>query len=141
MLISAFTSSKGISKTPGNTWRVQLKLGNENGIFSRNLSSLEEALWIYELKVLISDEPRYIHEMCNRGNYDALLRLNVCTSCDDYVNRLMSKIDEYSPAEITNKRADPGFSMKDIECARRAVLVMQVNSETLKVEKEMNHLG
>ena len=136
MLISAFTSSKGISKTPGNTWRVQLKLGNENGIFSRNLSSLEEALWIYELKVLISDEPRYIHEMCNRGNYDALLRLNVCTSCDDYVNKLMSKVDEYSPAEITT-----GFSMKDIEFARRAVLVMQVNSEILKVEQEMNHLN
>lgn len=136
MLISAFTSSKGISKTSGNTWRVQLKLGNGNGIFSRNFSTLEEALWIYELKVLISDEPRYIHEMCNRGNYDALLRLHVCTSCDDYVNKLMSKTDEYSPAEITT-----GFSMKDIECARRAVLVMQVNSEILKVEKEMNHLN
>ena len=137
MLISAFISSKGISKTPGNTWRVQLKLGNENGIFSRNLSSLEEALWIYELKVLISDEPRYIHEMCNRGNYDALLRLKACTTCDDYSNKLMKKIEDYSPAEISNN----GFSMKDIECARRAVLVMQVNSEILKVEKEMNHLN
>lgn len=126
---------KGISKTNSGNWRLQMKLGREKRLYSRNLASLEEALWFYELKVLISDEPNFINIMITLGNYDALVRLNCCTSVDDYANKLMNKLEEYAAGH--NSKKEPDFSLEDIDIAKRTLYVMQVNATILKAEQEM----
>lgn len=127
---------KGISRTQTGKWRLQMKIGGMKKIYSRNLASLEEALWYYELKVLISDEPKYINEMITLGNFDALVRLRYCSSVDDYANKLMWKLEEYTASRDKNK--GPDFSLEDFRTAERALNVMQVNATILEVEQTMS---
>ena len=113
-----------------------MKLGREKRTYSRNFTSLEEALWFYELKVLISDEPRFINTMATLGNYDALLRLKCCSSIDDYSNKLLKKIEEYASGKYRNGK-EPAFSEEDIHILKESLHVMQVNSAILRAEQEM----
>ena len=52
MLISAFSSSKGISKTPANTWRVQPKLGNSYSYKILNNTLANTAIKYYLIKYI-----------------------------------------------------------------------------------------
>ena len=115
-----------------------MKLGIGKRIYSRNFSSLEEALWFYELKVLISDEPRFINTMATLGNYDALLRLQFCLSIEDYANKLMNKIEEYSTTG-DDSRKEPAFSEEDIHTVKKTLHVMQVNAIILNASAMTNH--
>jgi hypothetical protein len=43
--------------------------------FSRNCSSVVEALWVYELALLISDRPDNVSSLLQIGNYKSLIQL------------------------------------------------------------------
>ncbi len=80
---------KGVSKT-GSTWRIQVQV--RGGIivdstgqtverkkyrFSRYVSDYIEALWMYEVAILLSDRPKDLASQIENGNYAILLENKV----------------------------------------------------------------
>lgn len=68
-------SMKGIVALETLRYRVQLNaFQNEKKKFSRNSSDLHDALWIFEVTLLISDGPTTLDQQFRIGNYYALQR-------------------------------------------------------------------
>lgn len=91
---------KGISKT-GSTWRVQVQIRgmvyvDYNGTtterkkyrFSRYIADYIEALWMYEVAILLSDRPKDLSTQMENGNYALLLEERVVTGPDNYYMEL-----------------------------------------------------
>jgi hypothetical protein len=51
------------------------------GKFSRNTKRFEEAVWLYEVAILISDLPSSVQTIVVRGNYSFMLTMGVGTGC------------------------------------------------------------
>lgn len=82
--LSSTQGTKGVYNTP-HGFRVQLNMrpvlesqaalqrsAKGNVKFSRNCRRYEDALWLYECILLISDRPRSLEDILCRGNYQAL---------------------------------------------------------------------
>ena len=76
---------KGVSKTEFG-YRVQLNVPNPNKTpamtlknrkFSRNAKTFAEALWLYEIAILISDSHCSLADMIDGGNYRSLYSMKV----------------------------------------------------------------
>ena len=84
---------KGVSKTEFG-YRVQLNVPNPNKTntptatataevaaknrkFSRNAKTFAEALWLYEIAILISDSHYSLNDMIEGGNYRSLYSMKV----------------------------------------------------------------
>ena len=63
---------------------------------SNTLESLEVALWLYEIRLLHSDQPKCITEMMQYGNYDVLHQMDYCTDLNDYRTKVLSYINKLS---------------------------------------------
>lgn len=83
---------KGIYKTP-HGYRVQLNMESGRGVkskntdmssvsqrgkFSRNTKKFEEAVWLYEIAILISDCPHSVQTLILHGNFDFMFAMKVC---------------------------------------------------------------
>jgi len=67
---------KGIDVLSNGRYRVQLNTFlNGRKKFSRNSTDLYEALWIFEIALLISDSPVMLSELQRIGNYNCLVSL------------------------------------------------------------------
>jgi len=85
-------AAKGIQITPVGTFRVQLnKTRNSSRKFTKNVSDLVEALWLFEIAVLICDKPSELSSLLKSGNYQYLLEKNYIRDIDEY----KSKLGEY----------------------------------------------
>ena len=76
--ISTDIALKGITLNESKTYRVQVKSfesGNKN--FSRNTRNLYDAIWIYEIALLISDRPNIIASQLHSGNFISLRALGM----------------------------------------------------------------
>jgi hypothetical protein len=68
--ISEPISIKGVVSLASQRFRVQLNaFQNEKKKFSRNCNDLHEALWIFEVTLLISDGPKSLEGQLKIGNY------------------------------------------------------------------------
>ena len=81
---------KGIYTTSKNIFRVQLA----DRKFSRNVDTLHDALWLYEIEILSSDMPKSVEYLIENGNYDSLFELKFVSSPGDYLELLGKKIHE-----------------------------------------------
>ena len=87
---------KGIYKTP-HGYRVQLNMESfsgrgkiiegapppqhpQRGKFSRNTKKFEEAVWLYEVAILISDCPSSAHSLICHGNFEFMYAMKVSIS-------------------------------------------------------------
>lgn len=86
---------KGVYATKTNTFRVQLNVKDVGSKFSRNVGSLEDALWLYEIKILASDRPKNIELQVRAGNYASLIIIGACCSPEDYYQKIQQKIFDY----------------------------------------------
>jgi hypothetical protein len=87
---------KGVYATRTNTFRVQLNLKTSDNKFSRNVDTLHDALWLYEIKILSSDMPRSVEHLIKNGNFDSLYDLKIVSSPAEYLELLGKKIHELS---------------------------------------------
>lgn len=95
--ISLITALKGLEVLPNNRYRVQLNTFlSDKKKLSRNTTSLYEvrvdhyyvridvlisissiqALWVFEISLLISDEPKVLDRLLRDGNYSSLSALS-----------------------------------------------------------------
>ena len=93
---------KGVYTTRTKTYRVQLNLRDTNFKFSRNVVTLEGALWLYEIKVLTSDNPRSIDNLLNNGNYESFVQLGVLQTKTEYYKKLGEQITMLSQGGSLN---------------------------------------
>jgi hypothetical protein len=85
-------AAKGIQITPVGTFRVQLnKTRKSTRKFTKNVSDLVDALWLFEIAVLICDKPVELSSLLKSGNYQYLLEKNYIRDVDEY----KSKLGEY----------------------------------------------
>lgn len=69
-------SLKGIDMLHNGKYRVQLNaFMTEKKKYSKNSSSLYEAIWVFEMCLLISDNPKVLTEMLRIGNYQSIVSL------------------------------------------------------------------
>ena len=94
---------KGVYTTSTKTFRVQLNLSEHDHKFSRNVETLEDAIWLYEIKILSSDQPKSIEPLKRAGNYDSLISLKVIESNYDYYEKLGFKIKELCDLRCVTK--------------------------------------
>lgn len=74
--ISDPISIKGVVALTSQRFRIQLNaFQNERKKFSRNCNDLHEALWIFEVTLLISDGPKSLEGQLKIGNYFPLCHL------------------------------------------------------------------
>eukprot|EP01036_Dinobryon_divergens_P029584 gene29584-38704_t len=71
--ISLITALKGLEVLSNNRYRVQLNtpLSNTKKL-SKNTTCLYEAFWIFEISLLISDQPKMLDRLLRDGNYSSL---------------------------------------------------------------------
>ena len=82
-------AAKGIQVTPVGTFRVQLnKTKNSSTKFTKNVSDLVDALWLFEIAVLICDKPKELNCLIKSGNYQYLLEHNYIQNSIDYKSKL-----------------------------------------------------
>lgn len=110
------TGTKGIYET-SKGFRVQLSMRpvldsmallhrrtpNGSVKFSRNCKRYDDALWLYEVIFLISDQPHFLEELIVCGNYGELRRLFWPTSTDghrEYYCTLGNKITELRNGDV-----------------------------------------
>jgi len=69
---------KGVYKTPCG-FRVQLNVKGPSAQrkFSRNVAKVHDALWLYEIAILLADLPQDLKSLLNNGNYVSMKSLNV----------------------------------------------------------------
>ena len=105
---------KGIYKTP-HGYRVQLNMESVGGVasklkplephpsnggissalvaskgkFSRNTKKFDEAVWLYEAAILISDLPSSVETIAMRGNYGFMINMGVSPCAILSVNEFM----------------------------------------------------
>ena len=89
-------SPKGVYPTKAGNYRVLLNTSSSGVKYSKNVPGVVNALWLYEIKILISDSPISIDSQLDKGNYDSLKRISACASHIDYRNQLLTKIEEFS---------------------------------------------
>jgi hypothetical protein len=87
---------KGVYTTKTKTYRVQLNLRDTNFKFSKNVETLEEALWLYEIKVLTSDNPQCIDNLLYNGNYESFVELGILETKTEYHKKLGEQITRLS---------------------------------------------
>jgi hypothetical protein len=104
---------KGIYKTP-HGFRVQLNIdpiidesGHQSasakrGKFSRNAKNFEDAMWVYEVAILISDCPSDVQTMLVRGNFESMLSMTWFSSTTAYMFNLTSNIKKLHSIKILN---------------------------------------
>lgn len=68
---------KGVYKSSTNGYRVQLTTMTPEGKFSRNAPTFEDAVWLYEIAILIFDGPETVDELLAKGNYESIASLRV----------------------------------------------------------------
>lgn len=82
-------AAKGIQITPVGTFRVQLnKTKNSTTKFTKNVQDLVEALWLFEIAVLICDRPKELGSLLKSGNYQYLLENNYIRNSVEYKTKL-----------------------------------------------------
>ena len=82
---------KGVYTT-GARFLVQRQFRSTGAKYSRNVETLVDALWLYEIKVLSDDKPRSVNLMLNAGNFMTLSDLQIVTSEAQYITELRSQI-------------------------------------------------
>lgn len=104
---------KGIYKTP-HGFRVQLNIepiidesGNQSasakrGKFSRNAKNFEDAMWVYEVAILISDCPSDVQTMLIRGNFESMLSMSWFNTTSAYMYNLENNIKKLHSIKILN---------------------------------------
>jgi hypothetical protein len=86
------SAAKGIQITPVGTFRVQLnKTKNSSRKFTKNVNDIVDALWLFEIAVLICDKPIELSCLLKSGNYQYLLEKNYIRDVEEY----KSKLGEY----------------------------------------------
>jgi len=87
------SAAKGIQITPVGTFRVQLnKTKNSSRKFTKNVNDIVDALWLFEIAVLVCDKPKEITNLQKSGNYEYLLEKNYIRDIDEYKARLAENI-------------------------------------------------
>ena len=145
--------TKGVYPT-SHGYRVQLNMrpvlnslsqlhrsGNGNIKFSRNCREFREALWLYEVILLISDVPHSLEDLVSRGNYEELgqqcfpLRLST-TGYSEYYRCL--------GASISTLRDDGIISLEEFEeavAAYRQVPPPRINEAHVDVSNSNTSVG
>jgi hypothetical protein len=83
---------KGVYTTGSGSFRVQLNIKSTGSKFSRNVETLLDALWLYEIKVLTADKPKNVSVMINLGNFKTLSDLAIVTSVSEYFAELKQQV-------------------------------------------------
>lgn len=90
---------KGVYKTASG-FRVQLNVGSPQSQrkFSRNAPVVHDALWLYEIAILMADSPHELSSMLNNGNYISMKSLKVSVSsyylvCCAFLYALVCEVD------------------------------------------------
>lgn len=83
---------KGVYTTGSGNFRVQLNIKSTGSKFSRNVETLLDALWLYEIKVLTADKPKTANVMIDSGNFKTLSDLNMVSSVSGYFSELKRQI-------------------------------------------------
>jgi hypothetical protein len=82
-------ATKGIQITPNGSYRVQLnKAKNSTEKYTKNLYNPVEALWLFEIFVLVCDKPELLSGLLKSGNYQYLLENNYIRDCHEYKHKL-----------------------------------------------------
>mmetsp|Transcript_16177 Transcript_16177/g.24380 ORF Transcript_16177/g.24380 Transcript_16177/m.24380 type:complete len:341 (-) Transcript_16177:669-1691(-) len=86
---------KYISQTSANSFRVQVNAGirsARNKKFSRNVSSLEDALWLCEYALIMSGNYSSLEEIVAKGNFECMVQREMVHSLDNFVSKLDSNV-------------------------------------------------
>jgi hypothetical protein len=87
------SAAKGIQITPVGTFRVQLnKTKNSSRKFTKNVNDIVDALWLFEIAVLICDKPIELSCLLKSGNYQYLLEKNYIRDIEEYKAKLFEYI-------------------------------------------------
>ena len=115
---------KGIYSTKNGTFRIQISLdGLKKRKFSKNVDSLEQAMWLYEIKMLASDKPLKIENLILESNYNDFVLLGLCTSRADYIEKLFSNIGVLlNDSKITEDEAKEAKAAHQNMCLDDVVL-------------------
>jgi len=105
--------AKGIQVTQHRSFRVQLnKTKNSSNKFTKNVNDFTEALWLFEIAVLICDQPTKLNTLLKSGNYDFLLMNNYVKNSTDYRALLGDNILKlHSKKILKNEQADLAISI------------------------------
>lgn len=105
--------AKGIQLTQHRSFRVQLnKTKNSSTKFTKNVDDFTEALWLFEIAVLICDQPTKLSTLLKSGNYDYLLLNNFVKNSTDYRALLGDNILKLQSKKILKKeQADLAVSI------------------------------
>jgi len=108
--------TKGIQATPVGTFRVQLnKTKNSSKKFTKNVSDLVHALWLFEIAVLICDQPLMLDTLLKSGNYQYLLENGYTSNPLKYKEDLRYYVNDLSKKKILkNNQADEAIGLLTI---------------------------
>jgi hypothetical protein len=83
---------KGVYRSGAAHFRVQHAFRSTGAKYSRDVETLVDALWLYEIKILSDDKPRSVNMMLNAGNFMTLSDLQIVTSEAQYITELRLQI-------------------------------------------------
>ena len=98
---------KGVYTTKTRTFRVQLNLRERKCKFSRNVDTLQDALWLYEIKVLASDKPANIDNLLLKSNFESFVQLGVLETKMEFYEKLGERITSLSEANMLPENEGP----------------------------------
>jgi hypothetical protein len=91
---------KGVYTAGTKSFRVQLNIQSTGAKFSKNVDTLLDALWLYEIKVISADKPKSVSMMINAGNFPTLSDMQIVKSPSEYKAELRLQITRLHEADI-----------------------------------------